>query len=339
MLNKMLNNIFSVEKFGTRKIIKIFGLKIKLLDLKPEIYAVSAASNRNILALLYNQLNFASNDDLFCLKSGNITFILHKGCLNLDYKFFKDYILPSGYQHNYIELIKLDRSCVLYKEHIPRVTPGEFLWKYVERYYFIAHSFISTDDEGNIFINSSYVPEKNQVKSSFKIQHIPLISKRKYINGITVTEHLEGKSFEEKLIVVDKLLNFLFSTYKDEENPDKVSGNLFDCHLDNFLIGDDGQFHFIDFDLKCTEALDKGYCIHFMLYRYDLDLYKQMLKAYGLKDRSAYYANNFSIYKQPLVENGKSVITKEHINLQKKYFGELGIRPEFKLNYEKADIK
>ena len=64
-----------------------------------------------------------------------------------------------------------------------------------------------------------------------------------------------------------------------------------------------------------------------------------MLEAYNLKDRSSYYENNFSIYKQPLVENGKSIITEEHINLQKKYFGELGIRPEFKLNYEKVDIK
>lgn len=335
----MLNKIFSQEKTGSRKVVNILGIKFRLLDLKSEVYALSAVNNKNTLALLYNQLNFASDDDLFCLKSENTLFIIHKNCLKLDYKFFKDYILPSGYQHNIFELIKLDKASFLYKEHIPRVTLGEFLWKYVERYYFIAHSFISIDDEGNVFINSSYVPEKNQIKSEFKIQHIPLVSKRKYIHGITVTEHLEGKRFKEKLIVVDKLLNFLFSTYKDEENPDKVSGNLFDCHLDNFLIGDDGQFHFIDFDLKCTEALDKGYCIYFMLYKYDLKLYKQMLKIYGLKDRSSYYANNFSIYKQPLVKNGKSIITKEHKRLQKKYFGELGIRPEFKLNYKKVNIK
>lgn len=335
----MLNKIFSIEKSGSRKIIKIFGLKIKLLDLKPEIYTLSATSNKNTLALLYNQLNFASDDDLFCLKSGNLLFIIHKGCLNLDYKFFKDYVLPSGFQHNFIELIKLDKASVLYKEHIPRVTLGEFLWKYVERYYFIAHSFISMDGEGNVFINSSYVPEENQVKSSFKIQHVPLVSKRKYINGITVAQYLEGKTLDEKFVIVDKLLNYLFSTYKDQLDPDKISGNLFDCHLNNFLIGEDGQFHFIDFDLKCTEALDKGYCIYFMLYKYNIDLYKRMLDAYGLEDKNAYYANNFSIYKQPSVQNGKSIITKEHVELQKKYFGDLGLRPNFELNYQKVDIK
>lgn len=106
----------------------------------------------------------------------------------------------------------------------------------------------------------------------------------------------------------------------------------------NFIIGEDSQFHFIDFDLKCTESIDRNYCIYFMLYNYDIDLYKKMLSKYGYNDRHKYYEKNFSIYRQPPIQNGKSIITQHHKRLQQKYFSDEGISQKYKIKYKKVKL-
>ena len=70
-----------------------------------------------------------------------------------------------------------------------------------------------------------------------------------------------------------------------------------------------------------------------MLYKYDTGLYKKMLKRYKLKDRHKYYSSNFSIYKQPMKQDGKNIVTREHKRLCKKYFTNAGSEPEYKLTY------
>ena len=339
MSNKLLDFIYSKKIDGARTVIKVLGIKFKLYDLRYELCHESFNLNKNTIQVLYAHLQNSNEDDLFCLRTHYLTFILHKNCLKLDYKFFQDYIIQQGLSRNILEFIKLDNASFLYQEHINRVKNGEFLWKYVERYYYISHSFISEDKKtGEIYINSSYIKEKDMKKSSYKIQHIPRISKRKYIKGITVGDYIQDKSKAEKFIVVDKLLNYIFSAYRDKENPQKVTGELFDCHLNNFLIAEDGLFHFVDFDLKCTESLDRGYCIYFMLYKYDLELYEKMLKRYRLPDKHKYYANNFSIYKQPLKQNGKNIVTYEHKKLHRKYFTDEGIHPKYHIKYRRVKL-
>lgn len=339
MLNKLLDAIYNRKIDGARTIITVLGIKFKFYDIKKELCYEGFNLNKNTVQVLYSHLQNASEEDLFCLRTHNIIFIMQKGCTNLDYKFFQDYIIQQGLRRNILEFIKLDRESILYKEHICRVVNGEFLWKYVERYYYISHSFISEDAKtGEVYINSSYVKEKDMIKSEYKIQHVPRISKRKYIKGITVGDYIQNKSKVEKFLIVDKLLNYIFSTYRAKEDSIKVSGELFDCHLQNFLIAEDGQFHFVDFDLKCTESLDRGYCIYFMLYKYDLELYKKMLKKYQLPDKHKYYENNFSIYKQPLKQNGKNVVTYEHKKLQRKYFSDEGILPQYKITYKRVKL-
>ena len=339
MFSKLFKLIYNYKKCGAVTVITVLGIKFKFFNMKQELCQGTSNLNKNTLQVLYNYLQNASEDDLFCLRTYSILFIVHKNCLKLDYKFFQDYIIPQETQRIILEIIKLDPNSILYKEHIGRVQNGEFLWKYIERYYYISHSFISEDPKTKeIFINSSYVKEKNMVKSKYKIQHVPRISKRKYMKGITVRDYIQNKSQIERFITVDKLLNYIFSTYRDKENPQKVSGDLLDCHLSNFLITEDGQFHFIDFDLKCTESLDRAYCIYFMLYKYDIYLYEKMLKRYGLKDRHKYYENNFSIYKQPLVQDGKDIITYEHKKLQRKYFSDEGISPQYRIKYRRVKL-
>ena len=339
MLNKIFDFIFSKKNYGARTVITVLGLKLKLYDIKRELSGESFNLNKNTIQVLYSQLQSAPDDNLFCLRTNSLIFILHKNCLKLDYKFLQDYIIQQGLSRNILEFIKLDKDSVLYKEHIGRVKNGEFLWKYVERYYYISHSFISEDkSDGGIYINSSYVKEKDMVKSEYKIQHVPQISKRKYIKGITVSDYIKYKSKVEKFLIIDKLLNYIFSTYRDKENPNKVSGDLFDCHLNNFLIAEDGLFHFVDFDLKCTKSLDRGYCIYFMLYKYDIGLYEKFLKRYKLPDKHKYYENHFSIYKQPAKQNGKSIITYEHKKLQRKYFTDEGILPQYSIKYKRVKL-
>ena len=338
-MKKFLHFLFSIKQKDARKIITILGIKFKFSNLKNELSKESFNVNKNNVQILYSYLQNCEDDDLFCLRTNNVIYILSKGCLKLDFKFFQNYIISPGFTLNILEIIKLDKTSILYKEHSERIKNSEFLWKYIERYYYIGHSFISEDKNTNeIYINSSYIKEKNQVKSIYKIQHVPATTKRKYIKGITVGEYIKNKTFKEKFLIIDKLLNYIFSTYKDEQNPEKVSGNLIDCHLYNFLIGEDGLFHFIDFDLKCTESLDRNYCIYFMLYKYDKDLYNKFLSEYRYKDRHKYYEKNFSIYKQPQTQNGKSIITQTHKKLQKKYFSDEGISPKYQIKYKKVKL-
>ncbi len=337
MFKKLLSLIYSRKKSGSRIVTTILGIKVKTYNVKSDLYLESGNLNKNIVQMLYVYLNNCAEDDLFCLRTGHLLFIISKGCLKLDYKFFKDYIITQNMAANIFEFIQLDKNSILYKEHISRLEQGELLWKYAERYYYIANTFISEDkNTKEIYINSSYVTEKNMKKSSYKIQHIPQITKRKYIKGITVKDYIKDKTNREKILIIDKLLNYIFSTYKAADNPQKVSGELFDCHLCNFLICEDGQFHFIDFDLKCTESLDRAFCVYFMLYKDYPGLYQKILKKYNLPDKHTYYEKNFSIYRQPLVQNGKSVISAEHKRLQRKYFGDEGITPQYKIRYRKV---
>lgn len=340
MFNKILKNIFSIKTNYARKEIRILGVKLKLFCAKEEIHRQDLLINKNTIQFAYNILFNSEEDDLFCLRAHEIIFIFNKGCLNLKYTFFRDYVLPSGHSENIIEFYKLEPDSILYKEHIDRVKNGEFLWKYVERYYYISHSFISKDSRtGEIYINSSYIKEKIQFRSEYKLHHVPIISKRKYLPGVSVDDYIKNKPFAEQLIVIDKLLNYIFTTYRDKDNPEKVSGDLIDCHMHNFLIGEDGQFHFIDFDLKCDESLDRNYCIYFMLYKYNEEIYYRFLRRYGFKDKHKYYEKHFSIYNQPLKHNGRSIIRREHMKLREKYFSDTGLNEEYKLNYKKIPLK
>lgn len=321
----MLENIFSIKNEKDKKIINILGIKIKFFNHKSQMLNQAIAANKNTVQIVYCLFESAAEDDLFCLRSGDMTFVFHKNCRMLDYKFFFDYILPFGYAHKTFEFIKLDKTSILYREHIDRVINGEFLWKYVERGYYIGHNFISVDkNTGEIYINTSYVPEENLAKGGLRVQHVPQIAKRKYIKGETVGEYLKNKPFEVRLHIIESLLEYLFTTYKDKDDSQKVSGDLLDCHLYNFLIDEDGHFHFIDFDLKCSEALERNYCIFFMLFYYDKSLYKMMLDKYGFTDRHKYWQKNFSVDKQPAHQNEKILITKNHASYCIKYFSDAG---------------
>ena len=340
MIKNFLDRIFSIDNEtdeNSRKIINFFGIKLKFKDIKNEIYRRTVILNRNILQILYNQLALADEEDLFCLREKNIIFIFNKGVLNLDYHFFQDYVALYGFSTDILELIKLDRTSVLYKEHIERLKNGEFCWKYVDRNYYIGHAFLSKEGE-DIYINSSYVKEKNLPENDALIHHIPLETRRKYIKGITVGDYLKNKPIDFQVDVILKLLNYVFETYKDNENPQRVSGKLLDCHLYNFILGEDGKFYFIDFDLECRQSLERGYCLFFMLYYYDRKLYNVLLNKLGYKDKHCYYEKHFVKPKTSKKSNKKFTPSKEHNELIQKYFTDAGILAHYKVSDEYIKI-
>lgn len=327
----IFNKLFSVETQNSRKIIKILGIKFKIFDFKPELCRQAALANKNLLQLVWAQLKNSNEDELFCLKNNCLVFVFNKNCLELDYKFFQDYILPFGYADKPLELIILDKKSILYKEHIERLQKGEFCWKYIDRDYFIGHTFISKDRiTGEIYIISANLNNAEMPQDNSKIRHLSLNSKRKYIKGLTVGEYLRNKTFDVQFEIVNKLLENIFDIYRDTQEPNKVSGKLFDCHLYNFLIGEDGLFHFIDFDLECTESLERSYCIYYMLYFYNRELYYKMLKHHNCKDNSDYYQQHFVKAKQQKVAATKTVL-EEYANLKRKYFTEAGTEAVYEI--------
>ena len=87
MLNKIFDFIFSKKNYGARTVITVLGLKLKLYDIKRELSGESFNLNKNTIQVLYSQLQSAPDDNLFCLRTNSLIFILHKNCLKLDYKF------------------------------------------------------------------------------------------------------------------------------------------------------------------------------------------------------------------------------------------------------------
>lgn len=333
MIRKFLDSVFSVKRLdgqSSRKVLTLLGVKIKFYDPKIDLYRRNVIQNRNNLLLLFNQLAYADEKDLFCIRGNNIIFIFNKGVLKLDYKFFQDYVVLFGFSNELYELIKPDKNSLLYKEHIARLKKGEFCWKYVDRTYYIGHSFISC--EGNdIYINSSYVKEKDMPCNESAIRHVPAETKRKYIKGVTVGDYLKNKPEDFKVNVILKLLDYVFKTYADGNNREKVSGRLLDCHLYNFILGDDGKFYFVDFDLESTKSLDRAYCIFFMLYYYDSKLYKLILEKFGYQDKHHYYEKHFVKPKNNPKIKTKLVQSEEHRKLLQKYFTDSGILAQYEI--------
>ncbi len=335
MIKNLLDCIFSIDNQNgedARKVITLLGVKVKLKNLKSDLFRRTVILNRNTLQILYNQLPLLADDDLFCLRAKDIIFIFNKGVLNLDYRFFQDYVVLYGFSTDILELIKLEKTSVLYKEHIDRLKNGEFCWKYVDRNYYIGHAFISQQD-GDIYIHSSYVKEKNLTVDDSNIHHVPMESKRKYIKGIAVGDYLKNRPLEFQIEVMQKLLHHVFVNYRDKENPGRVSGKLLDCHLYNFILGEDGKFYFVDFDLECRESLERGYCVFFMLYYYDRKLYNAMLKKFGYKDKHHYYQEHF-IKTKTIKNHAKISVSEEHKELRQKYFTDAGILAHYKVSEE-----
>lgn len=134
--------------------------------------------------ILYSYLQNCADDDLFCLRTGNVIYILSKGCLKLDFKFLQNYIISPGFKLNILEIIKLDKDSILYKEHYERIQNLEFLWKYIERYYYIGHSFISEDkNTKEIYINNSYIKEKIKLKVFTKYNMSQQLQKENILGG------------------------------------------------------------------------------------------------------------------------------------------------------------
>ena len=261
------------------KNINILGFKIKQLDLKKELQSRAQKSNNNLVQLVYLQLKHAASDDFFCLKNRFVNYIFSSECKNLEYAFFRDYVLPNGYTGKLLEFNILDKSSELYKEHIIRKEKGEFLWKYADRFGYVEHKFLAHKD-GKIIINT--------------LNSDGNILQREYVDGITVDKYLEGKVYSEKCRILKKMFVEIFEKYKAPNEPDKVSYFISDFHLGNIITDKNEKFYFIDYDDRYGKNIELGYCIYYSLYFYDKNLYREMLKIFNCEEKSKFYAKEYN---------------------------------------------
>ena len=335
---KLLDKIFSVEycktNYFTSKIINLFGIKLKFkkinkFDIEQIIINSSILKAVNFLFCLSN----SAEDDLFSISNEAICIIVHKNCIQADIKFIIDFIINAFWGNLFI-INKLNKDSFLYKEHIERVKNNEYIWKYADRKYLIAYTYLKKDSETNEFtIIKSSIPESQYAENNTKLQYLTDTIQHKFIEGITLKEYFDKQNFKKQIEIADKVLNWLFTEFKSENNPLKVSGKVFDCHLCNIILGADSKLHFIDFDVIYLEDLERSFCIYKMFFDYNEKVYYEMLKRYKCKDKHKLYSKMFEL---PVFDDNN--LSECHKELVKKYFINSEIPQSYTLNYEKKEI-
>ena len=267
-----LDKLFSVKTVKNpgeicHKEIYLVGLKMKFISVKDEINAASQIINNSTLFIAYEALKQASPKDLFVLKNDCVVYILSSKCALVEFAFFKDYLLPFGYSSKLLKFQKLEKTSNIYKEHFEKLKKQEYLWKYLNKEQTIEQKYFTYNEEKQECNINTINPDKS-------------VSSRKYIKGITIGEYIKNKTFSEQLQILEKTFEYLFSNFPAEDDLEKVSMYLSDCHLYNILLGEDGNLHYIDYDDRFKESLDRSFCIYNALYNYNRILYNKLLKIF-----------------------------------------------------------
>ena len=237
--------------------------------------------NASIVNQLIFCLRMANSDDLFCLKNDLVCFIFCKDSLKFGEKNLSDYICKSFAPLKHIlQFSILDKNSEIYKKHIVRISNKEFLWKYIQRYGYELQKFLYFDENNEVYIDGSIIKEADSTCSESNMIINNNIEKRKFIEGITVDDYLQGKTHQEKVDMLVKMTKFFFDKYTVED--DKIDGLLWDFHWNNVIIDKEGKFHFIDNDFVSRIPLDKKRLLNYMLnFTYDKKLQEDVNKYFG----------------------------------------------------------
>jgi len=325
----LLKFIFSIEKINKPNklpfvVYTIFGIKFKFIRIKEnDLRNIVKCSqvNRTIVNLLHLCLQNAKDDDLFFLRNDKISFVISKKVLNLDFEFYRRFI--NSPNNAIMELTILNKASSFYQEHMNGYKNNEFLWKYQDRGHIITKTALSYENN-ELYISTSCIEQSEKIKDTSKMHFSTKSVKRKYIEGEIVLKYILDYDFETRCKIIKRLLNYIFNELKDENNPKKVSGTYCDCHLGNFIVDKNEQFHFIDFDFECDESIDRNYCIYYMLYDYDKNIYKKMLEEFNFKDEHKYYKKLHSNYirlKNKAKDKELKMLDDEFALVRSKYFG------------------
>lgn len=290
------------------------GIKIKIKN--PQVADIEIPYrniNKNFLHLIFIKIKDFEENDLFILKNDYVCFIFCKKILKFGLKNAENYILNCfGSMYTILDFDKIDKSSVLYKEHVEMFKDGVFLWKYTNRDYLIKFNFLSIENN-KIYVNEKILDEKfldtHYLNVYFKVQNKKVL----YSYSPTVREYIKSLDFEERKNIIIKLLTFLFEKYSYVRG--LCDGEIFDCNLCNFLINERNEFEFIDDDYVSRRNISYEYIIYYMLKNYEDKLYDEVMKYFGLKDKYRYT----NIYPTNIISNEKNLEIHVRENLKDAY--------------------
>lgn len=315
-----------------KKIITLFGLKISykrkwkmLKNLVRYVYDNNSIvkNNRN----LCNLLLFASlrDNDLLYIKTSLTLIIFTKSALNAEAEFVRDFLFRHAATVLFFNFGVLSKKSPLYKAHEHSFDNGEIICKYVNRWGCIAKTVISQDSQGCLFYEQNYIGRR-YYSSEFSIVFNDT-PKRKIIDGVSLGDFFESIDNEnDRKRFLHKFFDWLFETYSVPEDKDKVLGKLWDCHLWNFVINDEG-IHFIDEDLVSAENLDKNYCLWRGCSSVLSPLYPYFAEYYGYENKAKDYESRSKNFEKSVIK-WEQELQKDNKELIDFYFGRKSIQRE-----------
>lgn len=290
-----MNVFFSISSKDAhpykKKIIRICGLKFsykyrseKAPSLpNDELSNAIITNNYNLFFYVIDYMQRHDGNDLYCLKNKSICYIFNKKVLDWGVENFKDFFFNSTWPLQWVlKFSILQPTSELYQDHIKRAEKGEFLWKYMDK-KIITHKFLSFGIDNKVYVNEAII-DQACIPDDTSVPHfVAKNSRRLFIEGLNLSKYIykQSRTDEEKKAIFIRLIEFIFTKYSLPSG--KIDNTLYDCHLSNFIIDNEENFHFIDDEYVSPEPLDKKYIVDYILKDFDNhEMCNEIRKHFGL---------------------------------------------------------
>jgi len=338
-MKNFIKKIFSVEnvcinlknKKKIYKVICIFGIKFKFKKSELENtksnnmpyrglgFNSEITIKNNFIELLKIAAMSLENDVLFSYRhENNRIFIFSKKIFELDSKFIKKFLNYDPHENRFYTLDVLDKESFLYKDNIDSLMNNTYCTKFTNRgYYYVIRQDIYRKN-GEIYIKKDAIGYDNLPKNEYFCYNPTDV---KYVEGKVLFDYLITLTEIEQKELLKKFYDYIFEKYCIDENT--LSGELFDCHLRNFIY--DGElFYAIDTEYFYKKGISKSFFIYRSLTTYKSELanlYQYFLDLYNLT-YSIEEDKNFSkqIIRKYLYFNRDDSLKHINSDIVKQYF-------------------
>ena len=304
-----LKNIFSIENkykqndlgivILKEKVITVFRHKIKIEKYPSgEIRNITNALNtlkkqsensfcdKEDLIRIMVAVFSAGDNDLFCFSNYNRKYpsicIFSKSFFSLDKEFVTDFLLfyfKRGHSHFQV----LDKKSKLYLKHISR-DKAEVCWRYRCEPKGISYYIITKNENEITFKRGIFNNEEEMSDYTYNEAETKTF---KYIKGVCLREYLNNLSDEDKKTALKNFFDYIFKTYAYPEDNESVY--ILDYQIANFVIDENGEYKYIDTQLKSDKKMQKQQMIYRVLkysgFKENIrEVYEHFLKIYNLED-------------------------------------------------------